>query len=91
MLSGCRSSTCSWRGKYPGLGVVTKRYLGCGLWSISCSAKSGFWVGHSDDRRIGGTLLDRGADGDVAEAEAAIDRLAYARKPDGLTPATSGS
>jgi hypothetical protein len=30
------------------------------------------------------TLLDRGADGDVAEAEAAIERLAAARTDDGL-------
>ncbi len=30
------------------------------------------------------TLLDRGADGDVAEAEAAIDRLAYAQAEPGL-------
>ena len=30
------------------------------------------------------TLLDRGADGDVAEAEAAIERLAAAPADDGL-------
>ncbi len=30
------------------------------------------------------TLLDRGADGDVAEAEGAIDRLAAAHHDDGL-------
>ena len=30
------------------------------------------------------TLLDRGADGDVAEAEAAIERLAAAPTDDGL-------
>jgi hypothetical protein len=32
------------------------------------------------------TLLDRGADGDVAEAEAAIDRLAAAPADDGVAP-----
>ena len=36
------------------------------------------------------TLLDRGADGDVAEAEAAIERLAAAPADDGLVVVTSG-
>ena len=36
------------------------------------------------------TLLDRGADGDVAEAEAAIERLAAAPADDGLVSAKSG-
>jgi hypothetical protein len=41
-------------------------------------------VGHSRDGVLVETLLDRGADDDVAEAEAAIERLAAAPADDGL-------
>ena len=39
---------------------------------------------HCGDRLLVETLLERGAGGDVAEAEAAIDRLAAAPADDGL-------
>ena len=42
------------------------------------------FVWHSGDRLLVETLLERGTRGDVAEAEAAIDRLAAARVDEGL-------
>ena len=60
-------------------------YRSCAPPSTICSARDNCWR-----RRIPATgvlvetLLDRGADGDVAEAQAAIDRLAAAPADDGL-------
>jgi hypothetical protein len=53
-----------------------RRYRSCAPPLTICSARDSCWGGAF--RRRVETLLDRASDGDVAEAEAAIDRLAAA-------------
>ena len=52
--------------------------------STICSARDNCWVGRPGDGVLVETLLDRASDGDLAEAEAAITRLADAPADDGL-------
>ncbi len=60
-------------------------YRSCAPPSTICSARDSCWRGAFLRRGVlVETLLDRGADGDVAEAEAAIERLAAAPADEGL-------
>ena len=56
----------------------------CAPPSTICSARDSCWLGSAATGVLVETLLDRGADDDVAEAEAAIERLAAAPADEGL-------
>ena len=70
---------CIWHGKWLGVEITIARYRSCAPPSNMRSAQGQLlgW-GIVATGVLVETLLDRGADGDVAEAEAAIDRLAAA-------------
>ena len=60
-------------------------YRSCAPPSTICSARDSCWRGAIPATGVlVETLLDRGADADVAEAEAAIERLAAAPADEGL-------
>jgi hypothetical protein len=65
--------------------IAMRQYRSCARPSTICSAKGQLlgW-GVPATGVLVETLLDRGAEGDVAEAEAAIERLAAASADDGL-------
>ena len=80
-----RSSTCTWRVRGPGAEIATAPYRSCAPPSTICSAQGQLLAwGIPATGVLVETLLDRGADGDVAEAEAAIERLAAAPADEGL-------
>ena len=65
--------------------ITVPPYRECAPPSTICSARDGCWGwGVPATGVLVETLLERGADGDVAEAEAAIIRLADAPADDGL-------
>ena len=80
-----RSSTCTWHVRGLGVEIAMTPYRSCAPPSTICSARDGCW---------GGAFLRRGfwwrhcwiagLTSDVAEAEAAIERLADAPADDGL-------
>ena len=79
-----RSSTCTWRGRGLAVAIAMRRYRPCVPPPTICSARDGCWRGEFLRRRSVETLLDRGTESDVAEAEAAIERLATAPDDEGL-------
>ena len=80
-----RSSTCTWRVRGPGWEIAMRPYRSCAPPSTICSARDSCCRGaFLRPAVLVETLLDRGADADVAEAEAAIERLAAAPADEGL-------
>ncbi len=78
-----RSSMCARRVSGLGVEIAMVRFRSCGLPSTICSARDGcFPWGIQETGVLVETLLDRGTDADVAEAEAAIQRLATAPPAD---------
>ena len=69
-----RSSTSTWRVRGLGVEIAITPYRSCAPPSTTCSARDSCWQwGIPATGVLVETLLDRGADGDVAEAEAAIN------------------
>ena len=66
------------RGSGPGAATATVPYPKCAQRSTICSDQDISGLGVPATGVLVETLLDRGSDGDVVEAEAAIDRLAAA-------------
>ena len=79
-----RSSTCTWRVRGLGVEIAMTPYRSCAPPSTICSAQGQLLAwGIPATGVLVETLLDRGAESDVAEAEAAIERLAAAPADDG--------
>ena len=76
---------CTWRVRGLGVEIAMRPYRSCAPPSTIWSARDNCWSwGVPATGVLVETLLDRGADGDVVEAEAAIERLAAAPADEGL-------
>ena len=78
------SSTCTWRVSGLGVAIAMRRYRSCAPPSTTGSRGTAAVWGVPATGVLVETLLDRGAEGDVTEAEAAIERLATAPADEGL-------
>jgi hypothetical protein len=83
--SGYRPPVFTWPGTGLGRESAMTPYPSSGLRLTNCSVRAGRWDGVFPATGVlVETLLERGADGDVREAEAAIERLATAPTDDDL-------